>query len=130
MAHGKGRDHPQAVPPIAQPVDGREREQEQNVVHRLEIGNVAEAEGDVGGELAHGALPRAASIAAECCSSCGSTVPSESARSIAARASRSRCDLWSAQASRSKPYTSRRVRSSSCTLRSTSGTRRPWSRRK
>ena len=48
------RHHPEAVPPVAAPVDGGQREQEQNVIHRLQIGDVAEAQMDEGEKLGHG----------------------------------------------------------------------------
>src|SRR5213592_298834 len=70
MADGERTDHPETPAPVSPAVDRREREQEQNVVHRGEIGDVAEPEREERLKVAH------RPIAAAWRSSRGSSVPS------------------------------------------------------
>src|SRR4051794_39418158 len=53
MPHGERRDHPEAVSPIAPLINRGEGEQEQDMVERLGVDDMAEAEMDEAQEVAH-----------------------------------------------------------------------------
>ena len=53
VAQRERRDDPEAVPPVASVIDRGQRQQEEDVIHRGQIGDVAEAEMDEDEELGH-----------------------------------------------------------------------------
>src|SRR5205085_8569367 len=53
VSHRKGSDHPERVPCVAQPIDGREDHEEENVIHCLDVDDVPEAKLDEREELTH-----------------------------------------------------------------------------
>src|SRR5437016_14619486 len=103
MAEGERRDHPQAVPPVGRPIDGRQREQKQNVVERADACHVMKTELSKREQLredGHGHLVacRDDSMTCACCARSGSSTPRATTCCITRAASASRCSLCSAQA--------------------------------
>src|SRR5687767_12595786 len=53
MADGESADDPEGFPPVAWPIDGGQSEQEEKMVHRLQISDVPEAKLNKGEEVLH-----------------------------------------------------------------------------
>ena len=63
MAYRECGDDPEHLAHVARTIDRGERDEEQNVVHRLDVDDVTEPELDVRRQLAHGASDAAVEAA-------------------------------------------------------------------